>query len=108
VLVRRDLPQPHQVVQACHACLEATRAFLRPDSEHPSLIVCGVRDEARLVRCLERLRRAGIACRAFAEPDRGGQLTALATEPVRGARRALFRSYQLLTGNEGEAVPDCR
>jgi hypothetical protein len=86
------------VVQACHACLEASRAFLSSEQDHPFLIVCGVPDERRLGRCRDRLERAGVRFRAFFEPDRGDQLTALATEPLRGPRRAFFRDYRLLNG----------
>lgn len=86
------------MVQACHASLEAARAFLPSPYEHPFVIVCGVRDERRLGQCLRRLEAAGIRFRAFFEPDLGGQLTAAATEPVRGNQRRLFRRFQLLSG----------
>lgn len=98
VLVRRDLSHPQQVVQACHASLEAARAFLSPGHEHPFVIVCGVRDEPRLFDWLDKLERAGIRCRAFAEPDLDGQLTAVATEPVCGNQRRVFKDCQLLRG----------
>jgi len=85
------------VVQACHASLEAAKAF--PFREHPNIIVCGIRDEQRLNRCLDWLARYGIRCRAFHEPNRGGELTALATEPVFTNQRGVFRDYTLLQGN---------
>jgi hypothetical protein len=97
VLVRKDLSPAQQVVQSCHAVAEAARSLLPPDQEHPHLIVCGVRDERGLWQSLDRLRRLGIRFHAFTEPDLGGQLTALATEPVFGDRRRLFRRFQLLT-----------
>jgi hypothetical protein len=84
-------------VQACHACLEATRAFLSSDHQHPFLVVCGARDEQRLGRCRDRLRQAGIHFRAFYEPDLGDQLTAIATEPLRGQQRQLLQEYRLLS-----------
>jgi hypothetical protein len=85
------------VVQACHAAIEAARVFLSPDHPHPSLVVCGARDERQLYRCLDRLADAGIRCRAFREPDLDGQLTAVATEPLSGRQREALRDYQLLT-----------
>lgn len=85
------------MVQTCHASLEAARAFLPLFSEHPFVIVCGIRDEPRLFRCIDRLEAAGVRYRAFYEPDLGGRLTAVATEPVNGSKRAVFRNYQLLT-----------
>jgi hypothetical protein len=93
------------VVQACHACLEAARALLPSEQEHPHLVVCGVPDEVRLGTCLDRLRRAGVRFRAFHEPDLGGALTAAATEPVRGAQRLLFRDSQLLRGGGEDEAP---
>jgi hypothetical protein len=99
VFLRRDLAHPHQVVQACHAAIEAARAFLSPPEQHPSVIVCGVRDERRLYRCLDRLRAAGIRCRPFHEPDLGNELTAVATEPLCGDRRELVSGFPLLTVN---------
>jgi hypothetical protein len=87
------------VVQAGHACLEAARAFLPSDREHPFLVVCGVRDEVRLGRCLDRLRAAGVRFRAFFDADLGDQLTAAATEPLRGRQRHIFRDLPLLADN---------
>lgn len=97
VLVRKDLSPAQQVVQSCHAVADAVRSSLSSDRQHPHLIVCGVRDERRLRRSLDCLRRLGIRCHAFTEPDLDGQLTALATEPVCGDTRRLFRRFQLLT-----------
>jgi hypothetical protein len=99
ILVRRDLSHPQQVVQACHAAMESARHFLSPKSEHPFVVVCGVRDGPRLVRCLDRLAQAGVRCCAFHEPDLDHQLTALATEPLSGAKRALLGNFQLLSVN---------
>ena len=96
MLVRKDLAHPHQVVQACHASLEAARSFLSPHQEHPYVIVCGLPDEFALVRSHERLSQSGIRCSAFHEPDLDGQLTAIATEPVFRKQRRLFRNYRLL------------
>ncbi|HEV3118357.1 MAG TPA: hypothetical protein VGY58_15010 [Gemmataceae bacterium] len=91
------MSHPQQVVQACHASLEAARTFLPLSCEHPFVVVCGIRDEPRLFRCIERLEKAGVRYRAFFEPDLGDQLTAVATEPVHGSKRSMFRNYQLLT-----------
>jgi hypothetical protein len=99
--VRQDLSQPQQVVQACHAAIEAAR-LLPQQLAHPHLVVIGIPDERQLCRCLEHLRRVGIAHRPFHEPDRGNELTALATEPVFGQRRRLLRRYRCL-GQSGFA-----
>jgi len=97
VLVREDLPLAQQVVQSCHAAIEAARSLLPPDSPHPHVIVCAARDEAALWGHLLRLQRLGVRLRPFFEPDRANELTALATEPVYGPTRRLFRNLRLLT-----------
>lgn len=97
MLVRQDLPPAQQTVQSCHAAIEAVRSLFPPDLPHPHLIICGVRDEPALWDRMARLQRHGVRLRAFFEPDRGGELTALATEPVFGPTRRLFRNLRLLS-----------
>jgi len=96
VLVRKDLPPTQQIVQSCHAVAEAARSFLQTGQEHPHLIVCEVGDERTLYQFLDKLNRHGVRFRAFLEPDRGNELTALATEPVFDGKRRLFRGLPLL------------
>jgi hypothetical protein len=55
-----------------------------------------VRDEKRLRHDLDKLVKAGVRIRAWYEPDRNNELTAIASEPVSGDRRKLFRNFQLL------------
>lgn len=94
--MRQDLSHPQQVVQACHAAIEAARFLLPSHLTHPHLVVCGVPGESDLYRCIERFRRLGVEHRPFREPDRGGELTALATGPIFGSRRRIFRRYRCL------------
>lgn len=96
VFVRKDLSHPQQVVQACHAAIESSRHFISLDSEHPSVIVCGVRDESNLWKIHRRLERLGVQFRDFYEPDIDNQLTAIASSPISGANRETFKHYQLL------------
>jgi hypothetical protein len=96
VFIRRDLSHPQQVVQASHACIEATKAFLDYQLEHPYLVVLGVKDEPCLQKCANRLSKAGIQHKVFIEPDRDNESTAIATCPVFGEQRAFFKNYQCL------------
>ena len=99
MFVRTDLPPPQQAVQACHAAIEAARhSLFPPGDEHPHLVLCGVRSEIALQSVIVRLRRLTVAHQPFYEPDLGGQLTALCTEPLRGDRRRGLRGYTLLRG----------
>jgi len=87
-------------VQSCHAAIEAARSLLPAESPHPHLIVCGVHDEPALWRFLHRLQQHEVRFLPFFEPDRGNELTALATEPVFDDTRRLFRNLRLLTPTE--------
>jgi hypothetical protein len=99
VAVREDLPHSVQVVQACHAVIELAQAGMIPlAAEHPHLVVCGVPDEKSLESAFLRASEAGIAYKSFRDDDLGEQLTALASEPVSGHRRAAFKRLQCLRG----------
>ncbi len=82
-------------MQAAHAAYEAARTFDRPDQPHPHFVVCGLPNEAALVQAQHRIS-PHVKHRPFYEEDIGNQLTAIATEPVEGEVRKLFRRYSLL------------
>jgi hypothetical protein len=84
-------------VQAVHAAIEAARAgLIPPDGQHPHVVVCEVGSIDSLLRAADRLSRSNIRHRLFFDPDLGCAPTALATEPMRGSLRALFRRFPLL------------
>lgn len=84
------------MVQTGHACIELGRHIIDAQSEHPSLIVFGIRSEPKLQSIVDHLKGQGINIKEFREPDIGNQLTAFATEPISGERRQLFAKYCLL------------
>jgi hypothetical protein len=94
--VRTDLSGPQQVVQSCHAAIEAARFLFPEHLPHPHLVLCGVSSQRQLFQCLDYLGRSRVSCRTFYEPDRGDELTAIATEPIFGPRRRIFRRYRCL------------
>lgn len=96
IITRKDLSIPQQAVQATHAAIEAARAYLTPDCEHPSLVYCGEKNEGKLIKLRDHFKSNGIRFKEFYEPDIGHQLTALATAPTSGADRAAFRKLQLI------------
>lgn len=100
VLVRKDLPFSQQAVQSCHACIESAIHF--PCPNHPHLVLATVHDERALDRAAADLENYGLRFRVFREDDLGGEGTALATEPVRGPARLIFRKFQLLKGEPRE------
>lgn len=104
--MRQDLSSAQQAVQACHAVVEATREFLTPGMAHPYMVLCGVKNEAELAREWERLKAYGVRVAAFHEPDRNGELTAVATEPLSGEARRPMRRYKLLCGSDSDGGGD--
>lgn len=83
------------MVQTNHATWEAAKLFPTDTPETPYMVVCGVKDEAELFKAVGHIRRNGVECREYREPDAGLSLTAVTTEPVTD-RRAVFRKFQLL------------
>lgn len=97
VFVRKDLTHSQQVVQASHACIEASRVFLEPDTEHPHLVVIGVKNQNKLKKCIEHLKQLNICHEEFIEPDIGNEITAVATVPISGDIRTHLAKYCLLS-----------
>lgn len=104
--MRRDLPAAQIAVQAAHAAAEAARHFLPPDRDHPHLVLCRVSSGDELLRAAHRLDRLGVRFTLFREPDRGGEATALATEPLAPGRRGVLGRYSCLTRADLLAAPE--
>lgn len=101
-ITRRDLSFPQKAVQAGHAIFEASQEFRQLYTQHPSLILCEVRNEQRLQSVIRKLEKHNIKFVTFHEPDRDNELTAICTEPVSGEARRIFRDYQLIKENKNE------
>ena len=61
---------------------------------HPHLVVLGIGSEFQLQHVAARLEALGIQYQSFNEPDLGGQLTSLATEPLAMQERKLMQRYR--------------
>lgn len=96
VLVRKDLSPRQQAVQSAHAAIESSRNFISKNDEHPSVIICSVKSEQKLLMCAEEFTQKGIEFQMFREPDIGNQATALASRPLRGIERKAFARFQLM------------
>ena len=97
VVVRRDLSYSQQAVQAIHASIEAARySLITAEQVHPHVILCGVKNAQKLIGLSYKLDQAGIRYRAFFEPDLNNEITALATEPIAGCDKQLFKNIQCL------------
>lgn len=95
LLVRVDLPLPTQLVQSCHAGIEAGKHFCRDPALTDSLVVLQVRDENALLACRQYVEDQGIKSVLFREPDLGDTATALCTEPVGEEKRKVFKKFRL-------------
>jgi len=93
-LIRRDIPFAQQLVQVGHAALEAGREHYRSD-EIASFIVLEVPDRAALEAAAKRLSELGIDHHMFFEPDFKMGYSSLATRPVSGKERQIFRRWPL-------------
>ena len=102
VIVRNDISAAQQCVQACHASIEAARNFVKPDEEHPYLVLCVCKSEHRLEKLMDQLKEESIDYRVFSDAavsdEDKKEYTAIATEPLVGERREFFKHYQLLKG----------
>lgn len=97
VFIRTDLSDPQIAVQSCHSIVEATHAFdLGNLPTHPSIIILGVKDQNRLEQARLYLTQHQIQYVAFREPDIDWEMTALATGPIFGEKRKLFKKFELL------------
>lgn len=99
MFVRDDLAYAQKIVQSCHACIEASKAFqFDALHEHPSVIILSVKDENRLHHVRKFLVDNQVQHVHFYEPDVGNELTSLATEPIsqNSPKRKLLRKFQLL------------
>ena len=94
VLVRNDLSIPQRAVQASHACIESAKKFLT--KEHPSVIICSVKNENVLENACAYLDNNNIKYERFLEPDIDYSLTAIASEPLYTTDRKIFSKFQLM------------
>lgn len=114
-IVRKDIPLADQLVQVAHATMEAGASFYRPEGgqrirenfggalvglarlapEVSSLVVLQVADKFELIAAAKKLTDANIRFELFFEPDDQMGHTALATEPLSGEAREVFRPFKL-------------
>lgn len=92
VFVREDLSVAQQIVQTSHATYEVGSVVGL--SKSPNFVLIGVKSEPHLHQVREMLQEHQIDCKMFFEPDIN-QHTAIATEPITGDSRKLFKKYEL-------------
>lgn len=106
VVVRQDLPLPHQITQACHAAFEQGLSCTKEPSAKESsgihLVTLAVPDEQALQDLSAQLEDIGIPFHYFFEPDDLFKIgkpvgyTALSAGPIRNPKeRKIFSRFSL-------------
>lgn len=92
VFVREDLSIAQQIVQTSHATFEV--GAVANTVKSPNFVLIGVKSEQQLHQIKEMLYEQQIECKMFFEPDIN-QHTAIATVPIVGDSRKIFKKYEL-------------
>lgn len=87
---------PQIAVQSIHSAIDATKSFPQPQKTC-SVVLCTL-PVNELELFMLKLEREGIKYCSFYEPDIGNVLTSIATEPVYGTQRKVFKKLKMLKG----------
>jgi len=99
VIVRKDIPLLHQVVQAGHAAHEAGKRFGTTDKIN-NLIYLQVNDKQELIHAMEHLEMNNVSVNAYFEPDYRFGLTAIATQYISDTSRKFLKKFSLWNPKE--------
>ena len=96
IVVRTDVKKEFQLVQACHAAIEAAFTFDRPD-DIVHLVVLQVANKQELDEVSLQLYNENIPYEEFYESWGNLQNTALATKPITKQKEGVLSKLTLLT-----------
>ena len=96
IVVRTDIKKEFQLVQACHAAVEAGFTFDRPD-DIVHLVVLQVANKDELEEVSLQLYNEGILYEEFHESWGNLGVTALATKPITKQKESVLCKLSLLT-----------
>jgi hypothetical protein len=99
VFVRTDISYEQQLVQASHACFEAGIKF-NHEKEQCSIVMIGIKNKEKLLQVEHYLKTNDVDYSMFFEPDFDMGESAIATRPMRGNERKLFKKFQLYKSNK--------
>jgi hypothetical protein len=94
VFIRNNISDSQKIVQTGHVSIELSKKF--DLKYHPSLICLSVKSEEKLIKTIQELIDNGIDFTIFREPDLNNEITAVATKPLTGKQREIFKRYQLM------------
>jgi len=101
VFVRQDISPEYQAVQACHvaAKMGSRNALTLKTFDELYITLVGVPNIAALEVAKKDIEELGFAAYEFREPDLNGELTAIASSPIKASDRKRLLSYKRLVFN---------
>lgn len=96
IFIRKDLSPAQQIVQASHAAMEMGYKHT-PTPSPTHIVLIGMETQEALVHTADYLTSHNIPHEMFHEPDYDTGFTAIATRPITGSQRKLFKRYSLYT-----------
>ena len=106
MFIRTDLSLAQQIVQSCHATLEAGLKDNNRYAQTSSIILIQVKNQQELLEAFERVQSLGIECVSFYEPYEDTGYTSFSTLPVGEEMRHHFKKYPLWgRAVKGEKTP---
>lgn len=104
VLIRRDLDHGQRLVQTAQVTLALGKNYLESNSEHPSLVCLGVKDEEELREYAVALQSLGVRFQVYFEAFSGSNtITALATYPS-DESHAIFEDLDLINASKDKPI----
>jgi|JI102314A2RNA_FD_contig_31_5877840_length_987_multi_2_in_0_out_0_1 hypothetical protein len=93
LFIREDLGPAQQIIQTAHAVDDLYRT-IKPGDRTNHMVLFSIRSEQDLEETSMYLKDNDIHHEMFYEPDVLAH-TAIATEPIRGEKRNLFRKFKM-------------
>lgn len=97
IFIREDLPHAYQIVQAAHATHQAGIRFGKTEVS-TNFVLIGVKDQEALRTVAMFLEYHQIDFEMFDETDNDTGYTAIATKPIVGEERKLFKRFNIYKG----------
>ena len=94
LFIREDLSIPQQIIQTAHAVDELNKKIRQHGTNTNFMVLFSSKSEKELFTISEWLKDNDIVHEMFFEPDIQAY-TAIATQPIRGESRELFKNFRL-------------
>jgi hypothetical protein len=97
IFVRQDISPEQQLIQFGHAACVMGKNLPEHICPHNlNFVGIGVPNEPSLIKALFHIYDNDIGHHKFYEPDINNELTAIASSPIEGEKRIVFKNYKTL------------